>query len=327
MILGGGWWLERQQARGRAETARQEGRAVQAVEAAMEQAAGLRRQGRWPEVRAALNAVPTLLDASAPPGLRERLHQSRADADMVTALEEIRLRLSEASKPNEADSPRVERLYGEAFRDYGIDVATLEPAEAAARVRRSSIHDTLVAFLHDWLYWVSDENRKRLRDVVEQADHDPWRHDFREATAQRTVKWLTELATAPEAADQPPVILSGLGGFLLTEHQRDEAWSLLRDAQERHPGDFWINYLVGLFLEPERPGEAVGYLRVAVAVRPSSDQAYTLLAKALRDSGDAEGAIAAFEKAIELNPNHADVRDLAKMLAPRGQLERLRTRW
>ena len=42
-------------------------------------------------------------------------------------------------------------------------------------------------------------------------------------------------------------ILSGLGGILLASDQRDEALEFLRQAQQRHPGDFWINYLLAHF--------------------------------------------------------------------------------
>jgi serine/threonine-protein kinase len=53
LAVGGGLWLEQQQAERRAETARQEGRTWQAMEAALAQAAMFRRQGRWPEAQAA----------------------------------------------------------------------------------------------------------------------------------------------------------------------------------------------------------------------------------------------------------------------------------
>src|SRR5205085_5853730 len=89
LALGGGLWLERQQAERRAESARQEGRASQALEAVLEHAADLQEQGRWPEARAGLEGAPSLLVASAAADLRERLRQARADANMVVKLEEI----------------------------------------------------------------------------------------------------------------------------------------------------------------------------------------------------------------------------------------------
>ena len=96
LAVGGGFWLERQQAEQREETARREGRQSEAAEAVLEQAADLEKQGRWPEARAVLEGAPSLVDTSALADLRERVRQALADADMVTELEEIRLSLLEA---------------------------------------------------------------------------------------------------------------------------------------------------------------------------------------------------------------------------------------
>jgi serine/threonine-protein kinase len=327
LALGGGLWLERQQAERRAETAHQEGRARQAVEAALQQAAALQEQGRWPEARAALEAAPSLLDASAPADLRERVRQARADADMVAELEEIRLRLLEGRKSHEKDAPSGDQLYAEAFQHYGIPLTLLEPADAAARVRNSAIRDTLLAFLHDWLYCASDTNRDRLRAVVERADDDAWRRGLREALTVKEAGKLHDLMTAPAAPGQPPVVLAGLGGALTGGGQEEEARRLLREAQQRHPEDFWINFQLGYLSHQERPQEAVGYFRAAVASRPGSSQAHRMLGRALRDTGDADGALAAFRNAIALNPNRAGAKDLATVLAARGRLEEVRGVW
>src|SRR5262249_55659509 len=160
------------------------------------------KRGHWPEARALLEGAPGLLGPSASPDLRERVRRAFADADVVAELEEIRLRLSDATPL----SP--EKLYANAFRNHGIPLLTLEPAEAAARIRNSAVRVPLLAFLHDWLYWVADEDRARLRDVLDRADDDAWRHPFRIALGKKDLETLNDLAHAPEAPDQPPVILS-----------------------------------------------------------------------------------------------------------------------
>lgn len=131
----------------------------------------------------------------------------------------------------------------------------------------------------------------------------------------------------PGAAAQPPVILSGFCGSLLAYNQRDDALALLSEAQQHHPDDFWLNYLLGHFWAKERPQHAIGYFRAAVAIRPSSDQAYCKLACTLRDAGDTDAAVAAFRKAIALNPNCSTVKELAKLLAPKGRLEEALGLW
>jgi serine/threonine-protein kinase len=279
----------------------------------------------WPEARAALERANGRLGDRDSADLRRRLDRGKRDLDMVGGLEEIRLRLSRKSVvPLSA-----ENMYAEAFRDYGIDLLALQPAASAARIRDSAIRETLVAFLHDWLYWIADANRPPVWAAADLADGDDWRRAYRAAIATKNTnpEKFKALAAAPEAAAQPSLILSGLCGSLLAHNYRAEVLAVLNEAHRRYPGDFWINFLLGHFWERERPQLAVGYLRVAVAVRPSSDQAYTKLANALRDSGDVDGAIHAYRRAIELNSTADLMRDLAKLLAPRGRLETVHTAW
>jgi serine/threonine-protein kinase len=327
--LGGWWWLERQWAEQRAEAARREGQESQAVEAVLQQAADLQKQGRWPAARAVLQGAPSLLGPSAPADLRRRVQQAIADADMVAELEEIRLRLLEGRKSHDPVAPTGDRLYPEAFRKYGIALTALESAEAAGRIRNSAIRETLLAFLHDWLFhWAGDADRDRLRAVVDRADDDDWRRRLRDTLLGVYDAGKREkLLKARETLDQPPVVLAGLAGILIHGPLEKETRALLHQAQQRHPEDFWINFQLGYLLQEERPQEAVGYFRAALGSRPRSSQAHIMLGRALRDAGDADGAIAAFRKAIELNPNRGGAKDLAKILAPRGALEQARAVW
>jgi serine/threonine-protein kinase len=331
LASGGGFWLAWERGERRAGTARQEEREAQAVAAALEQASALGKQGRWPDAREGLDRALSLLSSSAPANLREQLTQARLDADMADKLEGIRLRLStDPTKTRATAAP----LYAEAFRSYyGIDLLILDPEEAAARVRDSAIREMLLAYLHDWHYWASDADRAKLRAVLDWANHDPWRRAWREAvavrdtTVPRETRKMVALAAKTEAFAQPPLVLSGLGGVLLFDGQREVALAFLRGAQQRHPEDFWLNYLLGQYWEKDDPPVAVGYFRAALAIRPGSDETCTKLGKALLETRDSEGAVAAFQKSFELNPNGAVVRDLAKALAPNGRLEEARRVW
>jgi serine/threonine-protein kinase len=331
LVIGGGFWLQWERSERRAGTARQEEREAQAVEAALKQASALGKQGRWPDARPVLDGALSLLSSSAPVNLGKRLIQARSDANMAAELEGIRLRLStDPTKTRATAAP----LYAKAFRSYyRIDVLTLEPQAAAARVASSPIRETLLSYLHDWHYWALDADRAKLRAVLDQADSDPWRRSWREAvavrdtTVPRDTRRMAVLAASTEVLAQPPLVLSGLGGVLLIDGRREEALALLREAQQRHPEDFWLNYLLGQYWEKESPQVAVGYFRAAMAIRPVHDEIYTKLGRALHETGDAEGAIAAFGKALELNPNADVARDLAKLLAPQGKLEAVRAAW
>ena len=327
LAVGGGFWLERQRSERREETARREGRQSEAAKSVLEQASALQKQGRWPEARAVLEAAPNLLDTTAPVDLREQLRRARIDVETEAELEEIRLSLSATSPTDRTARRSPGQLYADAFRKYGVDLKALEPAEAAARVRHSAIRETLLAFLYDWLYWAPVADRELLGALLDRADDDDWRRAYRDVLPGRDPRKLKELAAAPQAPAQPPVVLSGLGGLLLGGGQPEEALALLREAQRRNPADFWINFVLGSFLDKQRPQEAVAYFRAAVAVRPSSDQAYALLGRALLGAGDTDAAIAVFRGARALNPNRFVAAGLAKALAARGGLEEARAAW
>jgi tetratricopeptide (TPR) repeat protein len=220
-----------------------------------------------------------------------------------------------------------EIMYADAFRNYGIPLLTLDPAEAAARIRASSIQEALLAFVHDWLLRVPDENKVRLREVLDQADDDDWRHSFREAFLEKDARKLSALTHASGALTQPPGVVSGLAAAMLGNMYKYDAQEFMREAQQRHPGDFWINYFLGCFWWEDFPQEAVGYFRAAVAIRPTSPGAYLMLGRALRGAGDTEEAITVFRKSVALDPSYLVAKELAWVLAPRGEFEEARAAW
>jgi serine/threonine-protein kinase len=321
LAVGGGFWVERQKAERREETARQS----EAAEAVLEQAAALEKQGRWPEARAALEGAPNLADIPALANLRERMDRALADVHMVTRLEEIPIRQVEVRAASAAH-----RQYVDAFREYGIDLPTPEPAEAAARIRASAIPETLLAFIHDWLFfWGSQADKDQLAAVLELADDNNWRRRLRKIWRGTYDPGERHdlLQAREEALAQPPLLLGLVYSTMNPGTEREGALALVRAAQLRHPEDFWINLQLGSILMVERPGEAVSYFRAAVASRPKESQAYIMLGRSLYDSGDTDGAIAAFRKAIPLTSLRCAPRDLAKALASRGGLEEARVDW
>ncbi|HBI43452.1 MAG TPA: hypothetical protein DDY78_11430 [Planctomycetales bacterium] len=308
ILVGGGgaaWWqLER--------TA-----VARDVEAALAEAALHQKAGRWPEVRAALERAEGRLGSSGPESLRQTLHQAKADADMVAELDEIRLRPSETtleggrSAHDQAIGRDMDVRYTGAFRRYGIDVEALEAPEAAARVRRSAIRDELLTAIGNWLR-MSNASQTKLLAVTEEADDDPWRRSFREAWRRHDAKRMKALAAEAEALAQPPAMLEWLAAYLADAGLSEEAAVLLRQAQQRYPGDFWISLTLGNVcrrLHPPRPQEAVGYMRAAVAIRPGSAGAHHNLGAVLGDSGAWAAALGEFRRAIELDPQDSRAHD------------------
>jgi serine/threonine-protein kinase len=321
--LSGGFWLQQQQANRRAQAALREGEQQQAMKAALDEAAKLEKQDRWPEARAVLESGLHVLDSGGQPSFGAPLRQAHTDAVLVTELEEVRLLLSEGK--TESRGLTAPQLYANAFERYGLPVKKLAPAELAARIHESAIHDMIIAYLHDWLYWAPDKDCGPLRAVLDRADGDEWRRAYRDADAGLDTDKLLELANAPGAAAQPPLLLSGLAGRLSFMGKGAAIIEFLRDAQQHHADDFWINFLLATLLEAEQPREAVGYYRAAVAIRPSSDQAYVKLGRALNLIGSTDEGIAAFRIAIKLNPHSEAAKEMA--LTYSGRLEESRAAW
>jgi tetratricopeptide (TPR) repeat protein len=251
------------------------------------------------------------------------MNQVRKDVDMAARLEEIRLEGS-AVKGEKFDLEAAALSYAKAFRDYGIDTDTLDPEDTAARVNVSEIREQLNVALDAWLLGTPPGSRKRLQAVLVRADADPWRQQLRAAFVEGDRKTLRALALQENASRQPPSAAALMGKALYDSNEVRAAVEFLRRAQQEHPGDFWLNQYLGsylLTLGPANAAEPVGYLRVALAMRPDSPGVLTNLGEAMEIQGDLAGAVAALWKAIALKPDLAPAhRDLGYALRRQGDL-------
>jgi tetratricopeptide (TPR) repeat protein/serine/threonine protein kinase len=311
------------------------------VTQALEEVVSACQRDKLPEAKAALKHAEGLLGGGNEE-LRGRVYRWRDDVTMITRLQDIRLEKVKL-KDERLDFLRADPAYGAAFRDYGLDLEALDPDEAGARIRASSIKDHLVAALDDWV--LSKPRAKaagweRLLAVARRADDDSWRNRFREALQRGDKKAMEDLARSPDILRQPPATVGLAAGMLAYAGKRPLAIQVLQQAQQRHPDDFWTNFdLARLMHRSGQAGEAVGFYRVAVALRPDSAGAHcnlgvALLARrkhaeaeaacreairlqadfamahnnlgvVLEDKGDPEGALAAYRKAIALRPQAA----------------------
>jgi serine/threonine protein kinase/Flp pilus assembly protein TadD len=315
---GGGWLMRDRAARQR----EAEGRVLETLHVA----GPLLREGHpWdPALIAVSQRVEAELDGGGlGPEVRQQAEQLRRDVRMLVELDQIRLRQAESGGRELFDTAGSDGRYRNAYSAYGIDIDALQPSESAARVRDSAIHEALVAGLDAWMQAAPAQARDRLRDVADGTDDDAWRRTFREAALAGDAQRLKALAGQPEALDQPPGVLAWLGLVLERAGAATEAAALLRQAQARHPDDFWINYNLGhvlsFSLRPHRSAQAVGYFRAAVAIRPRSAEARSILGVAHEIQGDVDAAIAAYRQAIALDPKFAVARgNLGRALMHKG---------
>jgi tRNA A-37 threonylcarbamoyl transferase component Bud32 len=250
VVLAGVVWLRQVQVR--AETARE-------VEQGLARAKLLMKEERWEAARGEARRAQALLEAQGgEQEHRDRIEEVLADLRMVERLEEICLRQADL-KQGEPQIARADGEYRSAFRDYGINVEELEPEEAAARIRRRLIRDRLVGALDDWARVRKNTGQEgaasfaRLTEVAGLADSDPWRRRLRTA---KTGKELQDLASDKRVTQQSAMSLELLGSLLRDKIGPGEAVVLLRQAQVRYPGDFWINYQLADNLLEMKPPQA-----------------------------------------------------------------------
>jgi serine/threonine-protein kinase len=202
--------------------------------------------------------------------------------------------------------------YADTFKEAGIDVAALPPAETGKRIaaRPSATALALAAALDDW----ADVRRrkrsdlagaKRLSEAAQVADPDPWRGKLRAALGQTdTPARLTALQAAYQSARIDalgPVTLNLLARGLDSSGDAAAAETVLRAAQKRHPGDLWINNgLAGVCENRNRRDDAIRFYTAARAIRPQTGHP---LAHLLEQKGALDEAIALFKELDRLDPH------------------------
>jgi eukaryotic-like serine/threonine-protein kinase len=246
---------------------------------------------------------------------RQKMEEARQDQELRARLERARLE-AEALQDGQLNWLAPAAAYADIFRAYGMDVLALEPAEAAARIRRRAARAQLVAALDDWArIWATQsllrpddeaKNWPRLLKVARLADPDPYRNRVRHIFVRRDTRALLKLAAEADVARLPPATLAFLAEGLRAYGSAADTAALLRRAQRQYPNDFWINWRLAGALErlrPPRHEEAVRFYTAALASRGPSSLVYPRLAESLRAAGAEEEALAVLRRALEHDPN------------------------
>jgi serine/threonine-protein kinase len=299
----------------------------------------------WGEAQAEARRAADLLEqAEAEPVLRARvaavqdeLERARGDAEaerrLVARLEAIRSRQSDRLDARWAD-----QAYAEAFREFGLDLETMDPREAGSRLAGRAATAEIASALDEWcrLRRVALAGThgarpwQRLAEVARAADPDPWRNALRSMAGrprEEAVAALRKQADDRTALGrQPAASLVLLARMLKSIGEGEQSAAVLQAAWGRFPGDFWVNYNLGASSWSrgrfERPSEAVRFLTGAVAARPGSAVAHSDLGLALRDHGDRAGQIAAYRRALALDPKYAPAHNnLGVVLIDNGDLQ------
>ena len=130
------------------------------------------------------------------------------------------------------------------------------------------------------------------------ADPDSWRDRARDPLTFWNLARLKELTTDAPIQGQSVQLLVALGERLHTADPK-AALPFLRTVQQAHPGDFFANFWVA---HAEDSAHAVGYYRVAQALRPDTVVADINLGSALRNQGWTEEALHFFQRTVNVDP-------------------------
>jgi tetratricopeptide (TPR) repeat protein/serine/threonine protein kinase len=293
------------------------------------------RQGtpQEPELQTAVRTAESqLASGSVGADLQHQVEQLRADVTMLTVLEDINLALWATNDETGRAQARQGSEYERAFRDYGIDVRVLTIDEAAARIKDRVVRVYLAAALDEWALLSraaakpeGEQWCQRLLSVSREADPDPWRTSLRLALASKGPDELKQLVASSLIPKLAGTTLELIGGALRRQGEIRMAVDLLRQAQQRYPTDFRINHHLAVALTKSRPpelDEAIGFFRVAVALRPNSSIVRNNLGAALGLRGKRDEAIVSFREAILLDPGNARGHlNLGIALFERGDLE------
>src|SRR5579884_1205762 len=308
--------------------------AAKVIEAALKEASDWQEQGRLPEaLSAARRANGLLAGVDANTELAQRVGARLADLELLDRLEQIRLTRATAVKEGHFDADVRDRLYEQEFQGMGVNIGALSIEEMARPIRATSVAVELAAALDDWAVvrkicrGVGDPSWKTLLQVACLADRDGWRVRARRALAAGNNPELRRLMASADAAGVRPATLAALATILqATKDASPEVESLLRAAQRRYPGDFWLNTALSHFYteqkRPTEPTEGVRFAAAAVSLRPQSPGAHLNLGVALSDAGKLDGAIQEYGEAIRLKGDYAEAHhNLGTQYAKQGRLD------
>jgi tetratricopeptide (TPR) repeat protein/serine/threonine protein kinase len=260
------------------------------------------------------------------PGLGALVEQLRRDREMLVQLEQAHSQGLAGNKETPFNYAGQDQLYMQAFEGHGLKVTTLDPQEAARRLRTSAIRTHLIAALEEWAQAKSNLRRRRgecLIALADLADDDPWRRRLRRVMRRADKIELQRLARENAVLSQPAANVTLLARALRNAGAWAVAERVLRLAQQAHPSELWLNLDLAAMLRQKKrpdPAEAIRFQQAALALRPDKAGLYMDLGILLHTEGKLTEAVAAHRKATELNSDYAAAHyNLGTALADQGK--------
>jgi len=279
----------------------------------------------WVEALAAARSARELIESGSDLALRRQVDALLAAITSAKDTAEARARAAQSdrrlldklidirsAKADDPEGSATDADYASAFREAGIDVTQLPPAEAGTQIkaRPATVAAALAAALDDWAS-VRRSRRSdrpgalRLAEAANLVDPDPARVGLRRALdlpdpASRA-KVLRELAASTKQQTAPAADLDLLGKALYEVGESKAAEDVLRAGRRIFPDDVWLNYDLAYLLDVAGRGEeAIRYYSIARALRPETAHE---LGHVLERKGEAVEAVAVFQDLVRLRPD------------------------
>ena len=315
VFLGAGGWayVARQRAARQAVTER-------VVADALAKASLLRGQAKaapvsdlskWSEALAAANEANASLQAGEPSDplrnrvmqLRQSLEREQAEASHLATVQEQDRKLFEKLdairfQSANGEDAKIGTAYANAFREFGIDIDTVEPAEAARFFRKRSNPQEFAFRLDDLAvirkpFWITNEQNdagpwRRPILIAQSLDSDPWRNSVRSLIGRADLAAAQQLAVDEKELTRQPArslyllaqVLQGTrqdAGITFSDLKRST--EILNRAWRLSPNDYEVCRT--LSSQSERDADRIRFATAAVVASPNSGYARSGLAEAL----------------------------------------------
>jgi tetratricopeptide (TPR) repeat protein len=288
------------------------------------------------------DAVLTARVAEQAGPVREKLANARRDATLLSGLEAARA-TDTATVGTFGDRRAAVRAYRAALATAGLPVGGPANALATAiQAERPGVRAALIPALDEWLSDAAKlptELRDRaelnmLREAINQADPDLARREVRTAVAAGDRAVLLAISNRTDTAALPPGTIGLLYNAIANSTPAGERKAvlhrlvpLLRAARDRYPTDpgILMSLRGALFFgypnDPVARQEAIGCVRVAVALRPDLSMYHFILAQLLTTERGGDEAEPHYRRVLEIDPKHTfALANLAFVLEQRGDL-------
>jgi serine/threonine-protein kinase len=309
VLLGGAGiaWLGREQERQRA-----------LAETALQRVATLQGERNWSEARFTLDQAEARLGGGGSAELRRRMRQVRDDLELVARLDSVRLQRGNVVA-SQFDHAGADTRFAAVFTEAGLGAVGDDEETVARRVADSAVREALVAALDDWANSTQDRARRAwVLGVARRADPHPWRDRLRDPAVWENRAALARLAGQVPAEALTANLATAVGNQL---RQAPEGLPLLRSAQERWPGDFWLNHCLGGVLATQgKAQQAEGFFRAALAVRPDNAIVHANLGVVLGMQSRPAEAEKQYRRALDIEPGYTNLyTNLGRVLGAQGK--------